>query len=62
MSVTFTCTGCGRLTPDDDSGCLDCDLCAGCTPGAGWCFECKELRREDEADRMLRLSREARSW
>lgn len=60
--ATFTCTGCGRITPDDDTGCLACDLCEGCTPAAGNCLDCADMRRENEADRMLRLSKEARDW
>lgn len=48
--MTFTCTGCGRITPDDDNGCLACDLCAGCTPAAGNCLDCRDMRAEISAE------------
>lgn len=52
----FTCTGCGNRTPDDDTGCLTCDTCETCTPGAGICFDCRDARREDAADRTIRYA------
>jgi hypothetical protein len=53
---TFTCLGCGRITPDDDNGCLVCDLCEGCTPNAGNCLDCAQMRAEDQADWMTRYA------
>jgi hypothetical protein len=40
---TFTCIGCGRITPDDDNGCYACDLCEGCTPDN---VDCRDMRAE----------------
>jgi hypothetical protein len=56
MSNTFTCLGCGRITPDDDNGCLCCDLCEGCTPNAGNCLDCAQMRAQDRADWMTRYT------
>lgn len=56
--MTFTCTGCGRATPDDDTGCLTCDLCEGCTPAAGRCPDCDDMRREDHNDWLSDYRRE----
>ena len=58
----FTCTGCGVRTPDDDTGCLTCDTCESCTPAAGNCRDCRDMRQEAQADRLLRLSKEAQTW
>ena len=54
------CWGCGH--DHLFSGCLTCDLCADCTPAKGNCLDCRDMRREDQQDRALRLSREARDW
>jgi hypothetical protein len=51
VTATFTCTGCGRITPDiEGSGCVTCDLCEGCTPDAGNCLDCADMRNERNAD------------
>ena len=55
----FTCIGCGRITPDDDNGCLACDLCQGCTPAAGNCLDCADMRRQDTADQYRRHLQES---
>jgi hypothetical protein len=55
---TFTCLGCGRITPDDDNGCLVCDLCATCTPNAGNCLDCADMRRENHGDFLRDYRRE----
>jgi hypothetical protein len=60
MPATFTCLGCGRVTPDDDNGCLACDLCEGCTPTAGNCLDCLDMRRENAADKARRAELEVR--
>lgn len=54
----FTCLGCGRATPDDDEGCLACDTCEGCTPGAGNCLDCRDRRAENNADFWQRYANE----
>ena len=58
MAATFTCLGCGRLTPDDDNGCLVCDLCEACTPAEGNCLDCAEQRRVEQSERMRRAQRD----
>lgn len=63
MPGTFTCHGCGReLASTDDITCPVDWLCTDCTPAAGNCLDCADARREIEADRLLRLSKEARDW
>jgi hypothetical protein len=58
--MTFTCLGCGNRIPDteEDAGCLACDLCATCTPNAGNCLDCAQMRAEDQADWMTRYTLE----
>ena len=46
----FLCIGCGRITLDDDSGCVADDLCADCTPAEGRCLDCRDERAEQRAE------------
>lgn len=50
------CWNCGLARTIDDNGCLTCDLCEGCTPAAGNCLDCVDMRREDEADKAIRYA------
>jgi hypothetical protein len=58
--ITVVCQGCGHELTDHNTACQACDRCDECMPGD--CWECKELRREDQGERLLRLSKEARTW
>ena len=64
--MTIDCHSCGRCIRCDrctaEPGCESCTLCQSCTPAACICHEGRALRREDQADRMLRLSKEAQTW
>jgi hypothetical protein len=52
--LTPTCDDCGTELTDTNTACHDCDRCHDCMPGD--CFECRQLRTEDQADWMTRYT------
>jgi hypothetical protein len=58
--LAVVCRSCGCELTDENTGCPDCDTCLDHMPGT--CPTCLYLRREDQGERLLRLSKEARTW
>ena len=55
--MTPTCQGCGvDLYDETDIACTICDLCKLCWPAAGRCFDCRDMRQEDLAERATRYA------
>jgi hypothetical protein len=62
MTTQLDCVDCGRCLGCDnctaEPGCYVDQLCPACTPGAGRCLDCADMRRQDTADLYRRHLKE----
>ena len=54
----LACLGCGNGYDDNTAGCYADELCQDCTPAAGRCFDCRDQRRDEMTERMVRYASE----
>jgi hypothetical protein len=53
----LVCESCWReVVAHTHTGCYVCQTCVDCTPTAGRCLDCRDMRAEDIADRTRRYA------